>query len=185
MESITCRDPELEASFSFNSALHVFSDDDDDEGSLNDDEYIEIALEQQPNNTFEDDELELRISFSSSCYNHKNIGLSRTSTVEEWETATTTTIPTSFCSSSTTSTLTCSSAETCWAVDDQPSRRAHRSTVLKRRVRYFWAVNRLLNGFFSTPLTASELLERDGTSDESRQAEIQSKISQLDLLRNR
>lgn len=178
------RDPELEASFSFNSAFHVFSDNDDD-----DDEYIEIALEQQPKiNTFEEDELELRISFSSSSYNHYNNGLSRTSTVEEWEiatTTTTTTTPTSFCSSSTTSTLTCSSAETCWGVDDQPSRRAHKSTAVKRRVQYFRAVSRLLSGFFSTPLTSSEPNEGDGVSHESRQAEIRTKTSQLDFLRNR
>ena len=175
------RDPELEASFSFNSAFHVFSDNDDD------DEYIEIALEQQPKiNTFEEDELELRISFSSSSYNHYNIGLSGTSTVEEWEVATTTTTtPTSFCSSSTTSILTCSSAETCWGVDDQPSRRAHKSTSVKRRVQYFRAVSRLLSGFFSTPLTSSERDEGDGVSHESKQAEIRTKTSQLDFLRNR
>lgn len=177
------RDPELEASFSFNSAFHVFSDNDDD------DEYIEIALEQQPKiKSFEEDELELRISFSSSSYNHYNIGLSRTSTVEEWEiatTTTTTTTPTSFCSSSTTSTLTCSSAETCWVVDDQPSRRAHKSTAVKRRVQYFRAVSRLLSGFFSTPSTSSAPDEGDGVSHESRQAEIRTKPSQLNLSSNR
>ncbi|KAK2656587.1 hypothetical protein Ddye_009639 [Dipteronia dyeriana] len=173
--NIMYRDPELEASFSFNGYdlvtnssddLCVFSDtcnDGDD-----DDQYIEIELRQPRSNAhheyYDDDDddgldldLELRISVSSSksvtnslqlSDNNNNGALSRTTTVDSLGSDSIETVTTP--SSSTLSSS--SSADTYWAA-------ASPTTSTKRKVQ-FRAVNRLLSSFLSIPRTPSQKAEK-------------------------
>ncbi|CAK7343464.1 unnamed protein product [Dovyalis caffra] len=96
MANITYRDPELEESFSFSSCFDfnssafqsIFSDESDDES------YIEIALEPSQKNGHgdinywtDDEEMELRISFSS-CVPFQELSTTKTSNVYEFSSPT-------------------------------------------------------------------------------------------------
>ncbi|KAK1562653.1 hypothetical protein Q3G72_015400 [Acer saccharum] len=169
--NIMCRDPELEASFSF-SGYDLITNSSDDLCD-DDDQYIEIELQQPRSNKhheyYDDDgldlDLELRISFSSSksvpnflqlSYNNNHGSLSRIPTVDSLCSDSIETVTTPSYSASS-STLSCSSpADTYWAAASPTTSTQPPS---KRKVQ-FRAVNRILGSFLSIPRTPSEIAEK-------------------------
>ncbi|KAL5741129.1 hypothetical protein ACOSP7_027861 [Xanthoceras sorbifolium] len=191
-QSIMYRDPELEASFSFSgfdfminsSDLCLFSDVED--GDNDDDQYIEIAFEKPTKHADDDDDdgLELRISFSSSLpcsHMNNNTALSRTTTVESIGSDSIETVTTP--SSSSTSTLSCSSADAHWAAASPPTT-SQPSTPIKRKVVQFRAVNRLLGSFLSIPRTPSKIIEKSDHDNNSPEHETTNNHMKLVQTRN-
>lgn len=180
MASIAYRDQELEESFSFSSCYDfnsssfqsIFSDESDDES------YIEIALEQKNYHgdidDWADEEMELRISFSSSAPFQEP---SSTTTSIEYEPAATMSKSPSSSSTTTTSTMNPSSPSKegdQW--DAQMGSKASNSTfriqkTIKRRAQ-FPKVHGFLNMLKPSLTVSSEVNDENGRPANSNHLEL-------------
>lgn len=174
-QSILNRDLKLEASFSFSGqdfsrAVTVVSDDFEEE-EVNDDQYIEIALERHVNGHHLDDgtSLEFRISFSSSVpflqLHNCGLELNRADTVEsigtEFSDAVTTPLSTS--SSTSASALSSSSNDTRCRTRETA---AKAQKTVRRRVVQFRSFNRLRNSLLANPAASSETVSKKNATPE-------------------
>ncbi|XP_012090981.1 protein MTL1 isoform X2 [Jatropha curcas] len=166
-KSIECRDPELEESFSFStcydfnsssSSLAIFSDNDDD--------YIEIALQPPDlhlNNGADDEEMELRISFSTSC-----VPLSdETKTTMELYESTVTSCKSSLSSSSSSSSSSTFTFSSSSAESQRKSPEKYSKPIESKDV------NRFVNKFISSlKVSASEFDVGNGRSTDTSHSEL-------------